>query len=358
MTTSGKLKAMVPTMRQCLDDAFHRLDVKLQTSHTIDAQKDLFGPLTLDVMAQFSFGIRVPDVADSNSVFVKHASAFGVPANETPAPLTTLILTSFPTLGNRVAGRQIIPAFRYFLEVLRRSIKQRRAEGVQRDDLVGVIMDAIDNNVPTPEYQRLKLTEELVLLQGAEMLMAAYDTIGSALTKAAFFLATVPDAAEQVTQESQDLDEVTYETVAQLPKLEAFIKEVLRMAPLLVRHNRLCTRDWEYEGLRIPRGTSVTIPMSVYHMDEKLFPEPEQFQLKRWLDEDAHRRNQYSWMPFGLGPHACLGARLAMLECKFFLANFLRRYRVSACSQTKFEYLPGGTIFAITKPIIVGVEKI
>ena len=358
LTTSGRLKAMVPTMRQCLDEAFSRLDAQLQTSPIIDAQKDLFGPLTLDVMAQFSFGMKVPDVADKNSVFVKHASAFGVPTDDTSAPLMTLFLTSFPVIGNYLAGRQLIPAFRYFVEVLRRSIKQRRAEGVQRADLVGVIMDAIDNKVPTAEYRQLELTEEIVLLQGAEMLMAAYDTIGTALTKSAFFLATEPDAAEQVAQEAHDLDELTYETVAQLPKLEAFIKEVLRMAPLLSRHYRLCTRDWEHDGLRVPRGTTVIIPMPAFHMDEKLFPEPRRFRLERWLDEDAHRRTQYSWMPFGLGPRACIGARLAMVECKFFLAAFLRRYRISACSQTKFEYVPGSTLFANTKPIIVNVEKI
>ncbi|KAF0301037.1 Cytochrome P450 3A24 [Amphibalanus amphitrite] len=358
LTTSGRLKAMTPTMQQCLDDACRRMEAKLRDSPVIDAQADLFGPLTLDVMAQFSFGMKVPDVADKNSVFVKHASAFGVPTDATPNPLITYILTSFPSLGNRVAGRQLIPAFRYFLEMIRRSIKQRRAEGVHRPDLVGVIMDAIDNKVPTAEYRQLRLTEEILLLQGAEMLMAAYDTVGSALNKSAYFLATEPEAAEEVAQEAQELDELTYESVAQLPKLEAFIKEVLRMAPLLVRHFRVCTRDWEYQGLRVPAGTSVTIPMSVFHMDEQLFPEARQFRPARWLEEDAHRSHQYSWMPFGLGPHACLGARLAMVECKFFLAGFLRRYRFLACDQTKFEYLPGSGLFATTKPIMVKVEKL
>lgn len=39
-------------------------------------------------------------------------------------------------------------------------------------------------------------------------------------------------------------------------------------------------------------------------------------------------------MPFGLGPHACIGERFAYLQTKIGLIQFLRNHRVSLSNKT------------------------
>jgi len=357
LVSGAKLKTMMPTMLDCAADAARRLDSRLLKSSTVDAQVDLFGPLTLDIMTQFSFGIRFPDVDNPNSMFVKSASAFGSPG-DAPDKWTTWFFTAFPALGSYMAGRELIPAMRYFLEILRRQMKQRRAEGVARADLVGALMDAVDNKVPTAEFRALGITEENILLQGAEMLMAAYDTVGTTLNKAAYFLAKHPAIQDRIVEEVQAAGELTYESLHKMPLLEATVREVLRMSPLISRHYRLCLRDWQSgDGVNIPAGMCVILPLWPYHFDPEVFSSPEQFLPDRWLGEQGAKLGQYSWMPFGLGPRACIGSRLGMMESKFALAFFLTRYRISATPQTKLEYVPGYGLFASSKPIMVKVEK-
>lgn len=358
LTSSGKLKAMMPTVRECTEAAFKRMDAQLARGETsVTLSKQLFGPLTLDIMAQYAFGIKVPDVVDSSSSFVKHASAFGVPP-EGDGALITFVVTAFPAVGSYLAGQGLIAAFKYFIELIRRSIKQRRAEGVERPDLVQAIMTAIDTKVPTKEFRDLGITEDLLLLQGAEMLMAAYDTTGTALTVAAYFLATHPEAAARAAREAEDVGELTYESLAQMPYIEGCIKESLRLSPLIPRHYRLCTRDWECDGVRIPKGTCVILPIWPYHFNPAVFPDPEKFLPERWLGEEGAKLAKYSWMPFGLGPRACLGNRLGLFELRYVLASLLRRYRLSRAPETRLEYLANGGLFAATKPIVARVEKI
>lgn len=40
-------------------------------------------------------------------------------------------------------------------------------------------------------------------------------------------------------------------------------------------------------------------------------------------------------MPFGLGSHACIGERFAMLQTKIGLTHFLLNHKVTTCARTK-----------------------
>lgn len=354
------LKAMVPTILQCTEDAFQRLDKQLQEKKLVNAKDDLFGPLVLDATAQFSFGMKVPEVANKDSKFVRSAAAFGFPASA-PDTFLTILFTSFPAIGNYFAGQEIIPAMKYFISVLRGSMKERRQSGITRPDLVNILMDAIDQKVPSAEYKRLKIDEPLVVLQGAEMLMAAYDTVGTAITTTAYFITVHPDIQQRVRKEAAAVlaeGPLTYDSLNQLPLLEACVQEALRLVPILHRHFRIAVRDWEYDGVRIPAGTETIIPVTPLHRNPDVFPDPDNFDPDRWLGEDRRTLGQYHFMPFGLGPRSCIGSRLGIMECKFVLAMLLQKYRLVKAPETKMEFVSGVSLFCSTKPIMFEVEKI
>lgn len=44
-----------------------------------------------------------------------------------------------------------------------------------------------------------------------------------------------------------------------------------------------------------------------------------------------------TYIPFGAGPHGCIGSRLGLLQLKLGVAQILRSHRVEICEQTVSE---------------------
>lgn len=44
-----------------------------------------------------------------------------------------------------------------------------------------------------------------------------------------------------------------------------------------------------------------------------------------------------TYLPFGAGPHGCIGSRLGILQVKLGLTYILVRHRVEVCEKTKKE---------------------
>ena len=353
IASGAKLKAMMTTVRNSTEDAFKRLDIKLEKENEFVIQDELFGPLVLDAMSQFSFGIKIPNMDDKSNPFLQHVNIVTSGDYETPAWRVAWNLIVRPN----TEFEMIEPALKFMIEVMRRSIKERRINGGTHGDIVDIMIDAIDNKVPTKEFRDLRITERIIVTQGAELLMASYGTTAAVLSFCAYQLTQHPDIMERVIREVEDEDELTYESTQRLPLLEAVMYETLRVTSFAPRHVRLCTRDWERDGVRIPAGTNVMIAVNPLHMDPGEFPEPERFLPDRWLGDNSRKVGQYHWMPFGLGPRACLGTRLATLEVKYVLASFLKRYRVSACSRSRLQMKPGMSAFAEFYSVWLKVEK-
>ena len=59
------------------------------------------------------------------------------------------------------------------------------------------------------------------------------------------------------------------------------VSEAMRLYPVTNRVNRVSKKDAEINGMLIPKGTVVVIPVFALHRDPKYWPEPEQFRPER-----------------------------------------------------------------------------
>jgi cytochrome P450 len=95
------------------------------------------------------------------------------------------------------------------------------------------------------------------------------------------------------------------------------IEELLRFEPPSPVQGRYVTADVEHHGQVIPAGSAVLLLNASGNRDERKFPNPDRFDVRRHIDHH---------LSFGYGIHFCLGAALARLEGRVALDEVLQRF--------------------------------
>jgi cytochrome P450 len=87
------------------------------------------------------------------------------------------------------------------------------------------------------------------------------------------------------------------------------IAESLRKYPPAGFTDRVCTKSFTLPGtdVVIEKGITVMIPMYPLHRDPEYFPNPNKFDPERFSDENKKNIKPYTYLPFGSGPHNCIG---------------------------------------------------
>ncbi|MGB3440342.1 MAG: cytochrome P450 [Actinophytocola sp.] len=112
------------------------------------------------------------------------------------------------------------------------------------------------------------------------------------------------------------------------------IEESMRVEPAASVVDRYATRDVTLAGTRIAKGDLVRVSIAGANRDPAVFPDPDTFDLRR--------TNARTNLAFALGPHFCLGARLARVEAEIAmtaLMDRLPRLRLAA------PVTPSGLVF-------------
>ena len=99
--------------------------------------------------------------------------------------------------------------------------------------------------------------------------------------------------------------------------LPGAIDEVLRFSPPVIKFRRTATEDTEIGGQKIVKGDKIYLSYPAANRDPEIFEEPDRFDITR---ENAKRH-----LSFGIGPHICLGARLAHMQLFHLLKQIATR---------------------------------
>ncbi len=97
------------------------------------------------------------------------------------------------------------------------------------------------------------------------------------------------------------------------------MEETLRFDTSSQMLARLATVDIEAHGQVIPAGDRVVLVVGSANRDERVFTEPDRYDL------DRSERELQQIASFGFGRHFCLGASLARLEARVCLEELVAR---------------------------------
>jgi sterol 14-demethylase len=140
-------------------------------------------------------------------------------------------------------------------------------------------------------------------------------------------MADVVAELDQLYAEGNGVVEVSFQALRSIPKLEAALKETLRLHPPLILLLRVAQEDLELGGHHIPTGTMVGATPRVSNRIAEDFPDPDRFEPGRYLDpRQEDLANRWTWIPFGAGRHRCVGNAFAMMQMKAIFSVLLRDF--------------------------------
>jgi cytochrome P450 len=208
-------------------------------------------------------------------------------------------------------------------------------------DLLGGMLEKKHSDAGTDMFSRLcrartaegeSLRDTEVLDHMIFLMMAAHDTTTSTLSSLTYEFAKHPEWQERVREESRALgvSEPGFDELGSLESLGMAMNETLRRYPPLPVIPRVNTADFEFGDFQIPAGCMVVVsPIHTHHMSE-WWSDPFRWDPDRFSPTRAeHERHSHSFLPFGGGPHMCLGLRFAEAQVKLVMHHLIARYRFS-----------------------------
>ncbi|KAK2983897.1 hypothetical protein RJ640_008056 [Escallonia rubra] len=117
--------------------------------------------------------------------------------------------------------------------------------------------------------------------------------------------------------------------ISRLKLMGMIISETLRLYPPAVDLTRKVQREVRLPNLMLPANMNLNIPALALHYDPKIWGRRcTSFQARTILGRGSKATNNRpsAYIPFGLGPRACVGSSFAIDEVKIVLAMILQHY--------------------------------
>ena len=338
--------------RRAMQPIFSKQNVAQFSTHIVDTTEDLSRQWQAGTEVDLSADIRAMTLrALSRSLLGRDLGAEGqtvgaamhaalmwaVHRSMAPARVPAWL----PTPAQRRAHHGSALLHRYATEVL----KTCRANPDHDAPIVQALIAARDPDTGEALSDN-DICDELTMF-----LFGGHDTLTMLLTSALWMLGGHPEAQHRVADEAGSVGDRAL-TAADVPGLGYTVQvlhEALRLYPPGPAVPRQVCRDIEVDGYRVEAGTVAMVAAYAMHRDPALWHDPLRFDPDRFRPELADRIDRWQYLPFGGGPHRCMGDHFAMLEATLALATVVRDIEFTALRDefpvtTTSTMLPSGRV--------------
>ena len=206
-------------------------------------------------------------------------------------------------------------------------IRARKDLGEQPDDLLGMLLNT------RYEDTGEQMEEQQILWESNILFVAGHETTANVLSWMLYLLAKHPEKAAKLQREIKaQLGDaaLSFESLMQMPYLNAVISETMRMYPPAWVFDRVTKGQDQLDDFNLPADTLVIALAYHAHHDENEWDKPREFNPERFIDN----KKPAAYFPFGAGPRMCIGNNFAMLEMQIFLVQFYRRFSVEVVPES------------------------
>lgn len=332
--TSGKLKGMFPTIRNCAKVLENYLDKNIQSGDDKFDMRDLMARFTTNVISTVAFGIDNDCINDRDNIFRK----MGLKIFESDFKQGLIFLLSFiypsilSTFRVKVSYDEVEE---FFMTIVKQTIDYREnSKENERKDFMQLMIqlknqgylsadkdddeedesDVIKSSNKEKDVQKLTFIQ--IVAQSFLFFVAGFETSSSTTNFTLFEITRNPEVQKKVHDEidqvlkSREVDDITYEMLDEFKYLDCCIDEALRIYPIVPLLNRECTKDYKIPdtNLTIEKGTPIIIPVLGLHRDPNIYDNPMEFIPERFLDSPhgGGKVDGLFYSPFGNGPHNCI----------------------------------------------------
>ncbi|KAI8436351.1 hypothetical protein MSG28_004385 [Choristoneura fumiferana] len=316
-----------------LQDEAHAAFYGGKTSMEIDA-KDIAARYANDVIATCAFGLKVDSQSGRNNHFYRmgdKATNFGF-----KALLTVLGYGSVPRLMKMFKVALFPEDVRdFFKQLVLNTMNERKAHNIVRPDIIHLLMETKKGQQLTYAENSANDTDagfdtvgkstvgkrNVDTAQAALFFVGGFETISTAMTFLMYELAVNPEIQERLVQEIKDHDKANdgkfdYNSIRSMTYLDMVVSEVLRLWPPAIASERLCVKEYNL-GKPYEKAPADYI-----------------FDPERFSDENKHKIQPFTYMPFGVGPRNCLGSRFALCEVKVMIYLLLQHMKLEPSKRT------------------------
>ncbi|PCH44249.1 cytochrome P450 monooxygenase [Wolfiporia cocos MD-104 SS10] len=201
-----------------------------------------------------------------------------------------------------------------------------------RADMLNKLLDARDENGEPMSPEELSSEAFLLIVAGS-------DTVSNTSCATTYYLARDQRVQAKLQAELDDalkaVDSVVapHDAIKHLPYLDAVVNEGLRLhsavgagLPRVVPEGGMTVL-----GHTFKEGTWVSVPIYHLHRDENIWGENASvFYPERWIEASGDQKKAMldAFVPFSIGPRACIGRNLALMQLHIVLATLFRRFNV------------------------------
>ncbi|GKT66358.1 cytochrome P450 [Colletotrichum tofieldiae] len=309
-----------PVVRQKVERAVDRIK-----ADALNGKADLlkwWTLMTTDVIAQLSFGesFEMLELGEKNEYIKALESVFIMSTVRTELPLLYYLARLLPVKSIQyVLGAQKIVD----------SHAVKAAANLRQN---GHSANLFGNMLAESESsEKSDLTEDKVQTEAGNLIIAGSDTTSVTLTYLVWAVLKRPalqlGLEEELAGVADGFDDASLE---RLPLLNAVIDETLRLygaAPGNLPRS-VPPSGATLGGFFIPGGTVVETQAYTLHRHPSVYPDPQRFDEKRFLNQESISKQQKQlFSPFGAGTRICIGLHLARMELRLATAVFFRNCR-------------------------------
>lgn len=207
--------------------------------------------------------------------------------------------------------------------ILKGLVEERKHSNKKYDDLLDMLLNAkYEDGISMEENQ---LVDEILVL-----FAAGHETTSNALTFTCELLARNPQAQSKILDEvrriKSESDDILY-WIKNATYTKLVIEESMRLYPPAYFIDRVNIEEDRYNGMTIPKGSTLLFSVYEIHRHPDFWDHPEVFMPERFLDENTKFSKNY--FPFGAGPRMCIGNNFAMYEMILAVIALVEQYEIT-----------------------------